>query len=312
MAWNIVLLIFIAATNSAFIIHQVTQQRWKLFSFLRKETLETLERKLYSYDQSINSIMIVDEDQKVVSVNASMIKMFGWKESEFVGETLQKIIPERFITAHNEGMRRAKGKPMDDKVFILQALRKNRSEFPIELLLRKQKSDNTYFYTAIIRDISDEVEKVRAYDEEIAVLLEKLDILNKGEEIGNHGSWFWDLRTNEDVKRTKFITSDGYKRIVGLDDRDDYEATYIKGKVWSEDESLVNVALDKAFKGDPYDISYRIIRQKDFKVIYIRSIVRPVTDENGTVIGLYGSTKLLQTLNIVDAIKQPITPTIQL
>jgi PAS domain S-box-containing protein len=308
MQWNIILLVYIAVTSTVFFIHIVSQQRWKLFSFLRKETLETLEKKLYSYDQSANAIMIVTEDQKVVSVNETLVKMFGWKETEFVGDTLERIIPDRFRIAHNEGMRRVKGRPMDDRKFILQAVRKNREEFTIELLLRKRKNDNTYFYTAIIRDITEEVEKTKVYNEEIANLLKKIDILHKGEEIGNNGSWYWDLKTSSDLNTTKLTTSEGYKRIVGLDERKVYDAQYIKGKVWSEDEPIVNAALEQAFNGEGYDISYRMIRQTDFKVIYIRSIVRPVIDNDGMVIGLYGSTKLLQTSNIVDAIKQPVTP----
>lgn len=302
--WNIIVLALVAVELTFLIFYNVTKQRWEIFSFLKKESIESLERKLYGFDQSINATIITDELGKVTSINESVTKELGWEEKDLVNSDLKRIVPDRFWVAHSEGMKRAIGKEMDDKAFELYATKKDKTEIPIELLLRKRKIGKDFFYVAIIRDVSEEKRMIDMYAFETQMLQNKIDILEKGEEISDSGSWFWDLRTSKEAPTTKLYTSSGYNRIMGLDDKIHFDADYLKGNVFSKDVDIVNSALSKAFKGIPYDITYRTNRRSDFKVIYIRSIVRPIKGEDGIVSGMYGSTRLIQTLNVIDIITE--------
>jgi PAS domain S-box-containing protein len=64
--------------------------------------------------------------------------MFGWSDTEVVGKPLWVIVPERFRSAHEEGLARvvASGETkIIGKTVEVFGLHKSGNEFPIELSL---------------------------------------------------------------------------------------------------------------------------------------------------------------------------------
>lgn len=305
--WNFPLINFYlnVATAAMFLLTFIaysTEKKWweVLIPFLWNETPESLEDKLFGFDDCPDALITANENGKVRTINKATEQLFGWTEKEFVKQGIKTICPDRFWEHHQKGMAAKVGEEMDDQKYYLQAKRKGKDEIPIELLLKKKKLKNGYYYLAIIKDISEQVAKDKKCDTEISVLKIKIDILSTGEDIGNTGSWLWDLVKDE------MVVSEGYKVILGIENRSNYIPKEIRSKVWEDDQELVQNALDKAFLGEEYDISFRMIRSSDFKVIFINSKVRPIKNESGHVVFLYGSTRLLQTLNIRDATNNPI------
>jgi PAS domain S-box-containing protein len=295
-AWVTALLTYLAIAVTFGFVVMLRKQKWNLFSFLKKESLESLERKLYGFDESINPTIITDEDGIVMNVNVALQKSLGFTEGELVGSTMEKMIPPKFYEQHRKGLERAKGKDLEDKKYLLQVLTKDRKEKPIELQLRKRRINKKCYYLAIITDLSEQYKHISELEQIIVELKQMDEIYSKGEEIGKAGSWFWD------IEKGFLIPTKGYKEICGLEDlASHYSVNYLRTRVWPKDEEIVKKALERMFQGQDYDITFRQIRTSDLRVITCRSVVHPVLNENNVVKFVWGHLTLLETKNLLEA-----------
>lgn len=109
-------------------------------------------------ESAIDAIISGDAEGRIRSWNSAASALFGFSESEVIGQPIEIIIPERFRKSHQEGVRRvSSGGPSHviGSTVELAALRKDRSEFPVELSLATWFLDDKRYYTGIIRDISE-------------------------------------------------------------------------------------------------------------------------------------------------------------
>jgi PAS domain S-box-containing protein len=122
-------------------------------------SLSVSEQRLEAILQSAgDAVVSIDASGKVVLWNARAAEMFGHTSEEMVGEFLDSIIPERFRSAHAEGLLRV-GSGGDQhvigKTVELWGLRKDGTEFPIELSLATWDVEGDRFYSGIVRDITE-------------------------------------------------------------------------------------------------------------------------------------------------------------
>ncbi len=273
----------------------------KFIPFLRNQSIEIIEEKVCSFEESAYPKIVTDERGIVSSVNKEAEKLFGYNEIEWRGNNLDRIIPERFKQAHNEGIKRMIGKPLESKTFNLFAINNHGKEFPIELILRKKFYYGRAFYIAAMRDMIKEVEFKIQCEKEIDLIKFKLSIVDKGEEIGNHSSWVLNIKTG------KVKASDGYKKITHADFELEFDLGDIINKIWEEDVEIINNAVYGAtVEGKNYDIKYRMYRGDDVKVLYLHGRGIVTKDENGIPIFLQGSTSLLKVMTIREAENNPI------
>jgi len=104
-----------------------------------------------------DGIVTADEAGLIMSWNPAASWMFGWDEAEVVGQPLSVIVPERFRTAHNEGLAHvvASGETkIIGKTVEVFGLHKSGNEFPIELSLATWIDGDRRFFSGIIRDIT--------------------------------------------------------------------------------------------------------------------------------------------------------------
>lgn len=293
--WYVIATIWISLGQFIILRAVVKKTDWKsLIPFLRKETIYTLESKLLSFDEAVNAKFITDEDGTITSINTAAEKLFYYKKIELIGKPITTIIPERDVHKIKGMFAAEKGNEMEEKQSSLTVVTKYKNEIVVEYLLRKKKLEEGFFYLAIFSDRAREHAKIKKYEQVIALQKIKIEILNKGEEISGSGSWLWELGAKNEM-----TVSEGYRNILGIGKEDKYDAVEIKKRVWDDDMHIVDAALKKAFEGQPYEIQYRMKRVSDFKLIYINSKVRPYKDADGVVTHLHGSTRLLQTLNLV-------------
>ena len=105
-----------------------------------------------------DAIISADYHGKIVSWNPAAEKIFRYSAEEAIGQSLTIIIPERFQSLHNEGIKRIStgGKRhVIRSVVELFGIRKNGEEFPLELSLSDWVVDGFHYFGAIIRDISE-------------------------------------------------------------------------------------------------------------------------------------------------------------
>jgi PAS domain S-box-containing protein len=123
------------------------------------ESLENSEERFRSVAQTANdAIITADGRGDIVFWNRGAEAVFGYSQGEILGKPLSTIMPERFHNPHDRGMSRAleAGEPaLAGKTVELYGLRKDGSEFPLELSLASWSTGEGIFFTGIIRDITE-------------------------------------------------------------------------------------------------------------------------------------------------------------
>lgn len=110
---------------------------------------------------SMEAIITVDSDQRVILFNPMAETLFGWPAAEAIGRPLADFIPERFRQAHEGHVRRFGVTGVSDRAMgrqrALYALRRDGTEFPIEASISQIADQGTRLYTVMLRDITDRV-----------------------------------------------------------------------------------------------------------------------------------------------------------
>jgi len=118
-----------------------------------------VEHRLRSIMQTANDAIIsIDSHGKIVSWNAAAERIFGYSEAEVVDQPLTHVIPERYRQAHEAGITRvsATGETrVIGQTVELNGLRRDGTEFPLELSLATWLADGQRFFSGIIRDITE-------------------------------------------------------------------------------------------------------------------------------------------------------------
>ena len=103
-----------------------------------------------------NAIITADDKGKIISWNKAAEKIFGYCSEEAIGKPLTFIIPERFRKAHLSTRKRilAGLQTNRGKISEVIGLRKDGTEFSLELSLAKWDFGENRFFTEIIHDIT--------------------------------------------------------------------------------------------------------------------------------------------------------------
>lgn len=132
---------------------------------------ELFERLL---DATPDSMVIVDQSGTIVLVNDETARQFGYKKSELLGKPVEILVPERYHLPHfshrknyfNAPINRAMGTGRD-----LYALRRDGSEFAVEISLSPLQTPAGLLVTSAIRDVSwrkQQEEEIKSKAEELA------------------------------------------------------------------------------------------------------------------------------------------------
>lgn len=114
-------------------------------------------------DSALDAIIQMDAKGNIVDWSHQAETMFGWKRDEVIAEKLSDIIiPERYRDAHTQGLARfvetGEGTVLN-QVIEIEALHKDKHEFPIELTISVIAIAEGYEFNAFIRDISERHQK---------------------------------------------------------------------------------------------------------------------------------------------------------
>jgi PAS domain S-box-containing protein len=165
-----------------------------------EENLRGSELHFRSVTESAHDAIIsIDANGQVIFWNKAASRLFGYTAEEMKSQSLSVIIPERYRSMHDAGMQRMRsGKPerLVGRTAELHALRRDGSEFPVELSLSRWTIGSDNFFTAILRDISERRKAEQALQQAHAGLEKRVEerthelgLLNQAlkKEIGERG-----------------------------------------------------------------------------------------------------------------------------
>jgi PAS domain S-box-containing protein len=105
-----------------------------------------------------DSIISINSDGIILSWNNASEKIFGYKASEMINKSLERIMGVQDAVDHSAGLKRQKN---DNKIKLISksietfGVRKDGTKFPIDLNVSSWVVDNKKYYTGIIRDITE-------------------------------------------------------------------------------------------------------------------------------------------------------------
>jgi PAS domain S-box-containing protein len=114
-----------------------------------------------------DATVIVGADGRIRRINRQTEEMFGYLRDELVGREVEVLVPPRFRPSHSdfrEGFfRAARVRPMGAGLELF-AVRRDGTEFPVEISLSPLETDEGRVVTAAIRDVTER----RAAEEDLA------------------------------------------------------------------------------------------------------------------------------------------------
>ncbi|RKR38558.1 PAS domain-containing sensor histidine kinase [Paraburkholderia sp. BL17N1] len=115
---------------------------------------------------SMEAIITIDEQQRVVIFNPMAEQIFGCSAMDAIGAPLARFIPERFRAAHAQHVAQFGVTGVSDRQMgnqrVLAGLRANGEEFPLEASISQIRDGDTRLYTVMLRDITERVKAERA------------------------------------------------------------------------------------------------------------------------------------------------------
>ncbi|MEQ9097841.1 MAG: PAS domain S-box protein [Imperialibacter sp.] len=125
-----------------------------------------------------DAIVLVDKTGAINMINSMSEKLFGYTRNELLGKPIELLIPERFRKAHPSQrsgfFTNPHARPMGEGLELF-GLKKNGTEFPVEISISPIELPEGMFVSAAIRDISwrkKAEEELRASEMKFRGLLE--------------------------------------------------------------------------------------------------------------------------------------------
>lgn len=135
-----------------------TVERELEYAEVRRERKQADERFRLAIESAPNAIIMVDQQGRIVLVNSMTEKYFGYKRTELIAQSVDELVPERFRNGHavyrhgfeSDPQTRPMGAGRD-----LYGLRKDESEFPIEIGLTPIHTQEGMLILATVVDITE-------------------------------------------------------------------------------------------------------------------------------------------------------------
>ena len=130
--------------------------------FAARQVIEALRESEERYrlisETAQDAIFTIDENSTVLFCNTAVERLFGYQPQELIGRKLDAIIPERLRESHRRGMERylrTRKRNIPWSGIELPAMRRDGTEFPVELAFGEWTSEHGTMFSGYARDITE-------------------------------------------------------------------------------------------------------------------------------------------------------------
>ena len=132
---------------------------------------------------AMDAVVVIDAQGLISGWNRQAEEIFGWETVEVLGRSLvETVVPPQHRDAHVRGVARylstGEASILNTR-FEISALRRDGTEFPIELTITPLKLERGMFFSAFVRDISDRkrmIDRLREGETFFRLLSEQLPV----------------------------------------------------------------------------------------------------------------------------------------
>ena len=220
---------------------------------------------------AMDSIITIDEEQRIVLFNGAAERTFLCPGSEAIGQPITRFIPQRFHGAHaghihKFGEAGVTNRAMGPK-HVLWAVRADGLEFQIEASISQVVTGGKKLFTAILRDVTERV-RAEAVKEHLAAVVDFSD----------------DAIISKDLDGRINAWNRGAEKIFG------YPAAEVMGQPMRtlfppdrvNEESGI---LERIRRGESIAHFETVRVRKDGKHIDVSVTISPIWDGNGAIVG---------------------------
>jgi|GEM_PF-3095201 len=162
--------------------------------------LEGSEHQMNAIFQSaVDGMLLVDADEKIIDINETAQRIFGWDKVDIVGSLFDSLISEEFNVEQVNYLKEAgqvHNGTISERIREAIGVSKGGNLIPLDVLVTKLTFADKEIYFVTFRDISDrkQVESELKYSKRS--LQETIRRFNLATEAGDIGIWNWNFVTD--------------------------------------------------------------------------------------------------------------------
>jgi PAS domain S-box-containing protein len=130
-------------------------------------------------NSALSAVVVIGTDGNIIDWNPRAEQMFGWKREELIGrEMATAVLPESHRQEHRRGLQHflATGEgPVLNQLIEISALRRDGTEFPVELSISPIVADGVTTFCGFITDITER----KQAQSRVQTQLSRLDLLHQ-------------------------------------------------------------------------------------------------------------------------------------
>ncbi len=239
----------------------------------------SLEMTRAILNTAVNPIISIDATGTVVSFNPAGERVFGYSEEEMLGRSVRRLVPESQWAAAQVFLEQLERQELPGAIRNrdMSGLRKDGSEFPLQLSIGSVQMAERRLFVCIISDIT----QLRMQQNELMGARDQLLLAAEAAELG---IFAWDLRSNRLQWNERMLQIYG----LPLELRDELTYSHWRERVHPDDRDTAEAGLTALIKHDEaFNAVFRAVLP-DGQIRYVQAAARVERAADGSPIHMTG------------------------